>query len=534
MAPTATLLPGGKVLLPGGRDFHTYHSTNITIKAVGNRNVNRQRHTTTLLPDGKVLVVGGLWATPESSVELFDPLTKAWTEIPPMTTNREWHTATLLPSGKILVAGGRKSFPAFSSAELYDVQTQTWTPTGSMTTNRYGHTATVLPNGKVLVTGGGNTSLGGLGAELYDPITGSWTATSSMKANRLGHTATLLKNGKVLVAGGNSYDAELYDPTTEQWSAAGVTAATGFNPAAVLLPSGRVLLVGREPVAALYDPVTGLWSTTTSFNNRSGEVTATLLTTGDVLVAGAGPSSFPSAELFDPISERWTGIHIGDHWGHTATMLASGEVLILGGNGIAGPDATNLLFSPYSGISNSWRPQITFATSPLSLGSSLVVTGSQFRGVFGASKNNRDSSTDYPLVQLRSIASGQTMFLQATNWSTDSFTSLPVWNFPPGWALVTVFVNGIPSDSRIINIPVPIPTPPTIAAAKTLSNGAFQFAFANSVGATFGVLASTNASLPLTQWTALGGIVEASPGQFQFTDPHATNSPQHFYRVRAN
>jgi len=135
---------------------------------------------------------------------------------------------------------------------------------------------------------------------------------------------------------------------------------------------------------------------------------------------------------------------------------------------------------------------------------------------------------------LRNIESGQTTFLSTTNWSTNSFTSLPVWNFPPGWAMATVFVNGIPSTSSIVNISVPIPTLPIITDAKKLTSGTFQFTFTNSVGAVFGALASTNVSLPLSNWTALSGITEISPGQFQFTDPQATNSPQRFYRVRAN
>jgi hypothetical protein len=108
-----------------------------------------------------------------------------------------------------------------------------------------------------------------------------------------------------------------------------------------------------------------------------------------------------------------------------------------------------------------------------------------------------------------------------------------VWIFPPGWAMATVFVNGIPSTSSIVNISVPVPTPPTITDAKMLTNR-FQFSFTNSVGAVFGALASTNVSLPLSNWTALGGITEISPGQFQFIDPQATNSAQRFYRVRAN
>ena len=124
------------------------------------------------------------------------------------------------------------------------------------------------------------------------------------------------------------------------------------------------------------------------------------------------------------------------------------------------------------------------------------------------------------------------MFLLATNWSTNSFTSLPVWNFPAGYALATVFVNGIQSTSSVVNVSVPVPTAATLTSSQRLANG-FRFSFTDSVGAMFGVLATTNLALPLTNWTALGGVAEVSPGQFQFTDPQATNSPKRFYRVFA-
>lgn len=164
----------------------------------------------------------------------------------------------------------------------------------------------------------------------------------------------------------------------------------------------------------------------------------------------------------------------------------------------------------------------------------MVITGSQFRGISGASGgNSQDSSSDSPLLQLRSIESEQTTFLLTTNWSTNSFTSLPVWNFPPGYALATVFVNGIPSTSSIVNISVPIPTATVLTGAAKQSNGSFQFGFTNSVGAVFGGLATTNLSLPLGNWTALGNVTEIAPGRFQFTDTHATNGGQRFYRIRA-
>ena len=72
-----------------------------------------------------------------------------------------------------------------------------------------------------------------------------------------------------------------------------------------------------------------------------------------------------------------------------------------------------------------------------------------------------------------------------------------------------------------------------MSGAQTLTNGAFQFAFTNTPGAFFSVLATTNPALPFTNWTPLDGLAEVSPGQFQFTDPQATNSTQRYYRVRS-
>jgi hypothetical protein len=64
-----------------------------------------------------------------------------------------------------------------------------------------------------------------------------------------------------------------------------------------------------------------------------------------------------------------------------------------------------------------------------------------------------------------------------------------------------------------------------------LGNGTFQFTFTNAPGVPFTAWASTNLVLPSAGWNALGGVTEISPGQYQFTDPQATNQPRCFYRV---
>lgn len=198
-----------------------------------------------------------------------------------------------------------------------------------------------------------------------------------------------------------------------------------------------------------------------------------------------------------------------------------------------GPLATARLYEAGLGFSRSCQPQVTMTNSPLIVGDSLVLSGSGLRGVSeGSSGNSQSSPSDHPVVQLRSLESGQTLFLHSTNWSANSLTTVPVWNFPPGFAMVTVFVNGIPSTSSILNISVPVPTPTILTNFNVLPNGSFQFAFSNTPGALFGVLTTTNLTLPLSNWTALGGVTEIAPGQFQFTDAQAANSTQRFYTLR--
>ncbi|PYI82478.1 MAG: hypothetical protein DME26_17505 [Verrucomicrobia bacterium] len=74
---------------------------------------------------------------------------------------------------------------------------------------------------------------------------------------------------------------------------------------------------------------------------------------------------------------------------------------------------------------------------------------------------------------------------------------------------------------------------PQLAGLTLLGNGAFQLGFTNLSGATFTALATTNITLPSSNWTVLGPATEIVPGQFQFTDPAATNFPWRFYQIRS-
>jgi hypothetical protein len=308
-----------------------------------------------------------------------------------------------------------------------------------------------------------------------------------------------------------------------------------------VLPGGKVLVAGGRNAngslssAELFDPVTGNWVSTGSLKLAHHGHTATLLSNGKVLLAGGVNASgiLGAAELYDPATELWTltGPLITARDQHTATLLPQGQLLIAGGDN-SGYLSSAELYDVGLGFLAAWQPRVKTLTSPVALGGSLTLVGSGFRGFLGGSGGNtQDSPADYPLVQLRSLESGQTLFLPATNWSGNLIISAPLRGLPPGYALATVFVNGIPSTVSILNVSAPIATPATVINARTLANGSLQFAFTNTPGSLFCVLATTNPTLPMKSWTVLGRGTEISPGHFQFTDPTAANIGQRFYRV---
>jgi hypothetical protein len=217
-------------------------------------------------------------------------------------------------------------------------------------------------------------------------------------------------------------------------------------------------------------------------------------------------------------------------------LLPNGKVLVAGGLGgiVTGSLVNTELYDIGLGFSSAWQPQISILPSALTSGSPLVINGSGFRGVSeGSGGNVKSSPADFPVVELRSLESGLTSFPGATSWSTNYLTSAPVSGLPPGYTLATVFVNGIPSASRLLRFDTFPMAPIVLTGARNLDAGAFRFSFTNEPGFSFSVLGTTNFALPLSNWTVLGGAIENVPGQFQFTDPDSTNNVKYFYRVRS-
>src|ERR1035437_1205776 len=319
----------------------------------------RYYQSAALLSNGRVLIAGGstdITGLGDTSAELFDPATGTFTQTGSMTVARMNQSATRLLDGRVLIAGGSGD----ASAELYDPASGTFRSIGPMTAIRSQPTAVLLLDGRVLLVGG---SADLTSVELYDPQTGKFTKTGSMTTARAGATATLLSDGRVLVAGGSGLaSAEVYDPRTGAFTATGPMAVGRSGQTATRLADGRVLIAGGRVIglssldsAEIYDPKTydpktrtsGSFSPAGTMTTRRSSHTATALADGRVLLVG-GAGSGASAEVYVPKTGQFiaTGSLVSEHSVQTATLLGDGRVLIAGGNGGYGGSSPAELYKP--------------------------------------------------------------------------------------------------------------------------------------------------------------------------------------------
>jgi hypothetical protein len=373
------------------------------------------------------------------------------------------------------------------------------------------HTATLLPNGKVFLAGGFNPLAGGLNtAELFDPTTATFALLpNTLTTKRYYHSATLLPNGKVFLAGGGG--------------------------SAPPILSGSVI----ANTAELFDPATNSFTPIAqTMNSYRYWQTATLLSTGKVLLANgssadyAGAAFTRTAELFDPVTQTFALLPLMNsiRFGHTATLLPNGQVLLAAGT--TGSTATNTaeIFDEGLGFAEVRRPLISTSPSSLGAGGPLTLTGSRFRGDSeGSFSSFQSSATNYPLLELRKIDNEQSFFIRSdpnTNWSDSAFTSVAINNLPAGQYRLTIFTNAIPSQSQIVSInPVQL----KIVSITRQANGHVMLqclgapSVANTVEATFSL---TSAFESLNN-----AVVADSIGAFEFEDSAAANYSQRFYRL---
>lgn len=343
----------------------------------------------TALNDGRILIAGGQDATglATASARMYDPTSKAFSALPPMTIPRAYHTALLLQDGRVLLAGGQMGqvqafnlaiggtgvdvYGRIRSAEVFDpstnqfialpVQSVQWpgpsSVKGLMRGRHIAGTSILLPTGQALVIGGQDIyieadtghirpSTYAQFSDVFDPVSNLfdvsnatsddpyWSQTPNCFFTHEGVAAVTLDDGSVLATGGeispmvwDQPDGIMPSPKLDTYYGAVLSEAWTYT-----------LAGGKAQMPTMTVP-------------RAGH-TMTKLADGRVLIVGGRtlvnyltnppkPNPDPqdhylstaTAEIYDPVNRSFTptGSLNEARDRHAAILLPSGQVLIVGG-----------------------------------------------------------------------------------------------------------------------------------------------------------------------------------------------------------
>jgi hypothetical protein len=312
----------------------------------------RAAHSATLLPGGKVLIAAGFRKGPNKhsqlyskTAELYDPFTRQFTYTGSLHIARCGQTATLLPGGDVLITGGNNDTPRLASAELYNAGTGVWTRLPDMLSGREGHRAVLLTNGKVLIVGGSNDP--DLYAELYNPSTRTFERAGPSPFHPSGSTVVQLRDGRVFISGGFQdkvavQSSMIYDPATNQFTRAANLGIVKHKTGAALLPDGRVIIIGgsdnrdwngKYSSTEIYDPGKNTFTQGPDLHFPRFKLNNAVVTlrNGAIVVAGGNDH----IEILRPNDTAFSLAATMDqpYYFSTATLLPSGSILLAGGYG---------------------------------------------------------------------------------------------------------------------------------------------------------------------------------------------------------
>jgi hypothetical protein len=284
-----------------------------------------------------------------------------------MRQARAFHAAVVLADSHVVLVGGATAITrsvdeplavhgALATTEVLDASSASFDTTtldcgmamarDCLHTGRALATATTVAEG-VLVAGGENDD-GPLGEpELLDPGRRLFVSGGAMTWPRSRHATAAVGTGAALF-GGRGEDGPIGE--TDVFAGGRFTASAAISPresatATVFVdPNGgvpKVLVVGGRDAsgevatAEIYDG-SSVWPVGWLTQARAFH-TATLLADGRVLILGglAGGAAVDLAEVFDPETGTFAPVEatLLDRWAHATVAMADGRVLVTGGFG---------------------------------------------------------------------------------------------------------------------------------------------------------------------------------------------------------
>jgi hypothetical protein len=164
------------------------------------------------------------------TVQVYDPLTNAWSDKAPLQTPRLQIGLGADGVHHLLYAiGGTTAAPnyaALDTVEVYNPATDSWTIKQHLNTPR-GLPAVAAVNGKIYAIGGQAQDHGLIATvEEFDPDAnggfGAWTTKNSLMPHPRQDPASAIVGGKVYIMGGTNEGiistVDVYDPTSDTWT----------------------------------------------------------------------------------------------------------------------------------------------------------------------------------------------------------------------------------------------------------------------------------------------------------------------------
>jgi len=344
---------------------------------------------------------------------------------------------------------------------------------------------------------------------------------------------------------GNVYIADTSNNAVKKWTLASNTVTTLVS-SGLSDPTGVALDGAGNVYIANYGGAIGKWTAATS--NSTTLVSSGLSQPYGVAVDGEG--NVYIADTGHDVIKEWTASN------RTATRLISSGLHYPYGVAVGGTGNVYIADSGNNAI-KLWAAANGNVTTLVSTGlnqpQGVAVDGAG--NIYIADTGNSaikelpNAFVD-PTPKLETAAAGNDALPEVLPASVILLAPFVPTSDQP-WLTISGITNGVVSFSFPINTGPSrtahinllgqtlsitqgvIGTPPNLTGVQMLGNGAFQFAFTSTPGATFTVLSSTNLSLPLSNWTVVGVATNTAPGVFQFTTQPMKNDSQRFYIIRS-
>jgi hypothetical protein len=273
------------------------------------------------MPNGKVLVTGNQYVL-SKCIEIFDPVTKAFTRINDMALARKNPFLFNLSDGRVLILGGvQNKYPP--STTVYSVQPEIYDPSdGSFTiieTFLDGYSnhpwmpmvsqAIQMSDGRIFLLSGTTASA------IFDPLTGIVIHSATTLYPRTSGAMAPLSDGRILLIGGDvsPTTAEVFDPSGT---------SRGHN---IYFRESRTL-IGTSTL---------LESSLTA--RRDSAVTSTVLSDGRFMFSGGRDTDGgfqSSVDIFDPATMQFMSTPPSMpmmRGSHNTVTFTDGTVMIFGG-----------------------------------------------------------------------------------------------------------------------------------------------------------------------------------------------------------